>query len=102
MPCTDRLADIEHTLTDEEGPAETVAHASKPFTATQGQYLAYIYYYPKIHGRPPAESDLQRFLRSHAAGGASDDQDARRARTDRASTGGGPLDTASVDAGTVA
>jgi DNA-binding MarR family transcriptional regulator len=60
---SDRLASIEHTFTDEEGPAETVAHASKPFTAKQGQYLAYIYYYTKIHGRPPAESDLQRFFR---------------------------------------
>lgn len=59
----DRLASIEHTFTNEESPAETVAHASKPFTAKQGQYLAYIYYYTKIHGRPPAESDLQRFFR---------------------------------------
>jgi DNA-binding MarR family transcriptional regulator len=30
-----------------------------PFTAKQGQYLAFIYYYTKIHRRPPAESDLQ-------------------------------------------
>jgi repressor LexA len=59
----DRLASIEHTFTDEEGPAETVAHESKPLTAKQGRYLAYIYYYTKIHRRPPAESDLQRFFR---------------------------------------
>lgn len=59
----DRLASIEHTFTDEEGAAETVVHESKPFTAKQGQYLAYICYYTKIHGRPPAESDLQRFFR---------------------------------------
>ena len=57
----DRLASIEHTFTDEGEPAETVE--SKPFTAKQGQYLAYIYYHTKIHGRPPAESDLQRFFR---------------------------------------
>jgi hypothetical protein len=31
----------------------------RPFTAKQGQYLAFIYYYGKIHGTPPAESDLQ-------------------------------------------
>ena len=36
---------------------------AKPFTAKQGQYLAYIYYYTKIHDRPPAESDFQRFFR---------------------------------------
>ncbi len=59
----DRLASIEYTFTDEAGPAETVVHESKPFTAKQGQYLAYIYYYTKIHGRPPAKSDLQRFFR---------------------------------------
>ena len=33
-----------------------------PFTPKQGQYLAFIYYYTKIHGRPP-EADLQRFFR---------------------------------------
>jgi DNA-binding MarR family transcriptional regulator len=35
----------------------------KSFTAKQGQYLAFIYYYSKIHGAPPAEADLQRFFR---------------------------------------
>jgi DNA-binding MarR family transcriptional regulator len=58
-----RLASIEDALTDQERPTETVVRESKPFTAKQGQYLAYIYYYTKIHGRPPAESDLQRFFR---------------------------------------
>jgi hypothetical protein len=33
-----------------------------PFTAKQGQYLAFIYYYTKIHGVPPAEADFRRFL----------------------------------------
>jgi Iron dependent repressor, N-terminal DNA binding domain len=32
------------------------------FTAKQGQYLAYIYYYGKIHRAAPAESDLQRYF----------------------------------------
>lgn len=27
----------------------------RSFTAKQGQYLAFIYYYTKIHGTPPAE-----------------------------------------------
>ena len=36
---------------------------TKPFTSKQGQYLAFIYYYTKIHGRPPAAADLQRFFR---------------------------------------
>jgi hypothetical protein len=33
------------------------------FTAKQGQYLAYIYHYSKIHRRAPAESDLQKYFR---------------------------------------
>jgi hypothetical protein len=34
-----------------------------PFTAKQGQYLAFIYNYTKIHGQAPAESDLERYFR---------------------------------------
>ena len=30
------------------------------YTAKQGQYLAFISYYTKIHGQPPAETDMQR------------------------------------------
>jgi DNA-binding MarR family transcriptional regulator len=36
---------------------------SIPFTATQGQYLAYIHAYTTLHRRPPAESDFQDFFR---------------------------------------
>jgi hypothetical protein len=32
------------------------------FTPKQGQYLAFIYNYTQIHGRPPAEAELQRFF----------------------------------------
>jgi len=34
-----------------------------PFTAKQGQYLAFIHNYTKIHRCPPAESDLQYYFR---------------------------------------
>ena len=34
------------------------------FTEKQGQYLAYIYNYTVINGRPPAEADLQNFFRT--------------------------------------
>jgi DNA-binding MarR family transcriptional regulator len=30
------------------------------FTSKQGQYLAFIYAYTQVLGRPPAEADLQR------------------------------------------
>ena len=33
------------------------------FTEKQGQYLAFIYTYSHMFGRPPAETDLQRHFR---------------------------------------
>ncbi len=38
------------------------ASASPRFTAKQGQYLAFIYMYALVNGRPPAEADMQRFF----------------------------------------
>ena len=32
-------------------------------TARQGQYLAFIHAYRRLHGRAPAEADIQRFFR---------------------------------------
>ena len=32
------------------------------FTELQGQYLAFIHAYTKIHRRPPAEADMQSFF----------------------------------------
>ena len=39
---------------------------ARPFTAKQGQYLAFIYNYTKIHRCPPSESDLQYYFRVSA------------------------------------
>jgi len=33
------------------------------YTKRQGQYLAFIYYYTKIHGYPPAEADIERYFK---------------------------------------
>ena len=33
-----------------------------PFTDVQGQYLAYIATYIKLHRRPPAETDIQNYF----------------------------------------
>jgi DNA-binding MarR family transcriptional regulator len=33
------------------------------YTHKQGQYLAYIYYYTKIHRVAPAEADIQRYFK---------------------------------------
>ena len=43
---------------------KTVEHAEgTPFTALQGQYLAFIHFYTLIHRQPPAERDMQHFFR---------------------------------------
>ena len=38
------------------GPSEPT------FTAKQGQYLAFIYAYTRVNGRPPAEAEIQRYF----------------------------------------
>jgi repressor LexA len=35
-----------------------------PHTPKQGQHLAFIYNYTKIHGCSPAEADLQRYFKT--------------------------------------
>ena len=41
--------------------AATVSSSS--FTEKQGQYLAFIHTYAKLHGRSPAELDMQRYFK---------------------------------------
>lgn len=36
------------------------------FTDKQGQYLAFIYYYTKVNGSPPAEIDMQKYFKVSA------------------------------------
>jgi len=35
---------------------------SPDYTPRQGQYLAFIYYYTKLNGRPPAEHDMAMYF----------------------------------------
>lgn len=37
-----------------------MSSAQPSFTDTQGQYLAFIDAYSRVHGQPPAEADMQR------------------------------------------
>jgi len=39
------------------------AAMNNKYTKRQGQYLAFIYYYTKIHGCPQAEADMQKYFR---------------------------------------
>jgi DNA-binding MarR family transcriptional regulator len=34
------------------------------YTVKQGQYLAFIYYYTKLNGHPPAERDMQHYFKT--------------------------------------
>lgn len=36
---------------------------SKKFTEKQGRYLAFIYYYTKVNGHPPAQADIQKYFK---------------------------------------
>ena len=36
------------------------------YTPRQGQFLAFIYYYTKLNGRPPAEADMERYFQASA------------------------------------
>ena len=36
----------------------------RKYTAKQGQYLAFIYYYTKLNRCPPAEADMQRYFKT--------------------------------------
>jgi len=40
-----------------------VAILKKTYTDKQGQYLAFIYYYGKIHGCSPSEAEMQQYFR---------------------------------------
>lgn len=44
-------------------PDPCLATSAPSFTPKQGQYLAFIYAYTQVLGRPPAEADLQRHFR---------------------------------------
>ncbi len=54
----------EHAFAISLGPAPRLDPSIAPsFTAKQGQYLAFIYHYTKIHQIAPAETDLERYFR---------------------------------------
>ena len=42
--------------------SSSVDPENKKYTEKQGQYLAFIYYYSKVNGYPPAQADLQRYF----------------------------------------
>ncbi|RWX43259.1 hypothetical protein H206_03004 [Candidatus Electrothrix aarhusensis] len=54
--------DISILFTNKQGRKKK----QRKFTPKQGQYLAFIHYYTKIHGISPAEADLQKYFKVSA------------------------------------
>lgn len=48
---------------DHKSPEKSIPNERVVYTEKQGQYLAFIYYYTKVNGSPPAERDMQRFFK---------------------------------------
>ncbi len=40
----------------------SIQRSASPYSAKQGQYLAFIYYYSKIHGVSPSQADMQGYF----------------------------------------
>jgi Mn-dependent DtxR family transcriptional regulator len=40
-----------------------LSRSAKSFTPKQGQYLAFIHLYTRLHRRSPAETDMQQYFR---------------------------------------
>jgi hypothetical protein len=60
---THTVARFGLAMTTEERAKATVSRSGKTFTPKQGQYLAYIHLYTRLHRRPPAETDMQEYFR---------------------------------------
>ena len=63
-PVCDQLSRLLDQYTDDTPAAvRPFVAATKPsFTAKQGQYLAFIYHFTKIHRQPPAEADIRQYF----------------------------------------
>jgi len=60
----ERLCDVEEAHTDDPSTTRPTRLFSVPkYTPKQGQYLAFIHYYTKVHCEAPAEADLQRYFK---------------------------------------
>jgi repressor LexA len=60
------IEDSEYSQEEiERGPLCARPNVKLPaaFTSKQGQYLAFIYYFTKIHGESPSEAEMQRYFR---------------------------------------
>src|SRR5260370_26931580 len=56
------LCDEPIRIVEDEEDSEYPATGNSPYTHQQGQYLAFIFYYTKLHGRAPAEAEMQTYF----------------------------------------
>ena len=60
----ERLRKVEEAHTDDSSDTRLAPIFGVPkYTPKQGQYLAFIHYYTKIHSEAPSEADLQRYFK---------------------------------------
>ena len=60
----DSLASANYLTNDEKSVVGKARQSENRYTHKQGQYLAFIYYYTKLNGRPPSEADMQRYFKT--------------------------------------
>jgi len=54
----------QSTISFPNTAARKAQQSRNQYTRKQGQYLAFIYYYTKLNGYPPAETDMQRYFKT--------------------------------------
>ncbi len=57
------LTDDKESIVRRRARASQRQQKTRPYTPKQGQYLAFIYDYTKIHRMAPAEADVQQYFR---------------------------------------
>lgn len=59
---------INTVISFPDTPSTMAKESRRTYTPKQGQYLAFLYYYTKLNGRPPAEADMQRYFHTTPPG----------------------------------
>lgn len=57
-----RIVAIQRGANASQDRGHVTSRRQATYTARQGQYLAFIHAYSKLHGQPPAEVDMQRYF----------------------------------------
>lgn len=58
------MKSINSVISFPDSPSTMARKSRRTYTHKQGQYLAFIYHYTKLNGRPPAEADMLSYFRT--------------------------------------